>query len=224
MKVKVKNENYTHPAVIVFIEFVFLGVPILYFISIFKGAESLIDVITKSAVNIVFLLMFLILGIIYLINIIKPPKKYVATLSSKKNSTYNGSNICEMNFKIVTNNVSGASPSYSCYTDEQNNLEIGQRYNIYIKQFGCKIKKIDVNGTPLESNRSHDYITYNDKTKGKKAIQNLAIFFIALISAFIILGILGLIFYTQHAKYYAGWLGFNIGALYLVIKIFRSYF
>lgn len=222
MKVKVRNENYTHPIVIAFVEFVCLGVPILYFISIFKGAENLVDTVIKSAAVIAFLLIFLILGIIFLIGIIKPPKKYVATLASKKNSTYKGNNICEMSFRIVTNNVSGVSPSYSCYTDEQNNLEIGQRYNIYIKQFGCKIKKIDVNGTPKESNKSHDYVIYDDETKGKKSIQILAIIFISLISVFLLLGIFGLIFYPQYAKYYAGWLGFNVGALYLIIKIFRS--
>lgn len=223
MKVKVRNENYESPFVIAFIELVFIGVPLSYFIVLFKESENFGETIIKRAAPSIVLLMFLILGIILLISIIKPPKRYVAKLVSKKKTKYKDNNICEMRFEIVTDKEGVKGPLYSCYTDDSNNLEIEQRYNIYIKQLSRKIKKIDITNPPKGSNNSRDYITYSDKDKAKNAIKNLAIIFISLISCFILLGIIGLILYPQHMKHYMAWLGFNISALCVAIKLFKDF-
>lgn len=212
MKVHMEKSNYESVLLILFIDFIFLGAPTIFFIIGLNNYNSFKDFFSKNAIPSCFFIVFLGIGLYFLYMTLKKPEKAKARLISKEMGTKNGKVVCNIIFKYIEHNNNDFDVHniiYYCYTYGENDLKINNIYNIYIKKTSGNIKKVDINPI-INSNElmEIEIPKYSPLFK----------IFIALFTLFILVGIIGLIFYTKFWIYYVSWIAIWLSLTITLLK------
>ncbi len=156
MKVYVKKEdkNTKVPGIIVTV--LFLSVSIGIFIAAFTSDRSFADIIASALMLLVFALVFFGFAMYFVYALFKKPKGYEVTLVNKKIETYNGKHITCLEFNTEETEAEleamkqeeemeeeFISPDYKCYTIGENNLVVGNKYSLLIKEFNWEPKSVE---------------------------------------------------------------------------------
>lgn len=221
MKVYVKKGEYQTPTMGLIITIVFLTFSIGIFGYMFTF-DSFIEALAEVGIGFVFSLLFFSFGVLFIYFLLKKPKKYIAKLISKEETTYNGKKITYMCFELLDKEEPEEDDEepyedeeyllkgdYQCYTYESNPLTVNNTYNIYVKEFNWQITKVD-------TDISLDNIEQKKSTKRKISPFYLVMGLFALMN--ISLGVLGLICYSEYAFYYILWIGIFLLPLIFSIK------
>lgn len=79
------------------------------------------------------------LGLYFIFLFFKPSKNFLGELIKKETLVYEGKNICNMHFKLKGRK---SHLNMCCYTEEENELTVGNEYVLKIKEFNWQIKNI----------------------------------------------------------------------------------
>lgn len=213
MKVYVKKGEYQSPipgiiTIIIFLSFAFglLNEMLKY--------NNFIDILANVGIGIFVAIFFFCFGIYFFYLLIKKPKKYTAKLISKVPTKYKGKDIIYMTFKVIKNinrQDDLTSDIYKCFTYEENDFIINNLYNIYLKEFNWKIKKIE--------DKHDDLIIKAPATSMKPVFISIIGFF----SANILLSILGIIYYKEFSFTYILMILIFTPVTLFSIKFFKEY-
>lgn len=166
----------------------FLICPVYVFFTM-CSADSFMEGLSKVGSWFIFAIIFLCFDIYFFSLLLKKSKKYTAKLISKTKDKYKGKDIIYMVFRAVKEkelNDDFVPREYRCFTYQDNNLFVNNIYNIYIKEFNWKIKKID--------NEIADSII-----KTPTSVIKPIFISIELIMLFnVLLGVLGIIYYKKY--------------------------
>lgn len=145
LKVKVRKEDSQSliPALIVTFIFGTMGIISLVNIVVFFlnfNLEYFIEVFSSSGMGLLIFFGLGMIGIYLVYFLFKFPTEVIGVLKGKENIAYKGKNIWKMDFIIYGEDKS--SITLSCYTEEENGLEVGSKYVVLLKEFNWKIKCI----------------------------------------------------------------------------------
>lgn len=145
LKVKIRREDRQSllPSLIATVIFGSIGIAclvgIVHFVLNFN-LEYFIEVFSAEgmAMTIVFALGMVGLYLVYLL--LKFPGRYVGVLKKKENISYKDNTIWQMEF--IVKGEEGKSVTLFCYTDKENELEVGKEYVVLLKEYSWRIKSI----------------------------------------------------------------------------------
>lgn len=160
MNVKTKpSDRSVTPLGSVVVMFIFFIIPIIVLSVLFKIAFELNSSSNMFVFYAIFplfivLSLFLIVGFILFIYLVKRPKKYKAKLMRMREQLYKGKYIIYLGFDVYDEKIKKygsfseerkdiGKADFWCYSPQQNNLQVGRDYYIYIKEFNWSIKKIE---------------------------------------------------------------------------------
>ena len=202
MRVRVKKGDCEPAIAGIIVTIVFLSFAAFTFLS-FLSANSFMEFFEQFGVGIVFALVFFCFGILFLFYMIKPCKKYKGKLTYKKFEDYKGKNILVMKFKVLGNDVS-VYQEYSCYTTKENDLVLGRHYEIFVKEFNWKIKRV---GNEIKEEITEDAesnIEINSTNATDIGFNTVLAAVVMIFSSFIFISIYGLFKYPEYWFAYVG--------------------
>ena len=205
MKVYVKKGEVQSITVSIIITALLLAFSIGITIYAFKY-NNFIEALENLGIGLLVAIIFFITSIYLIYMLIKPSTKFVGKLISKEVEQYNNKRIVYMAFEVNKKTEDLIASTYYCYTLEDNNLKINNKYIVYIKKINWQIKKIE---------EATEYLIQQKSVKKELPSMLKMSSLFKIISLFfifnLIMSIYGTIFYK---KYY--W-------LYIVILILNIY-
>lgn len=159
MKLKVKQKSSEkQPLILILIVtviFASIGIGIVYELIkmiINFDLDEFVTEFSAGGFNIFLLMGMGCFGFYFVYLLFKPPLKCLGILTSKKEDMYKGKKIWNLKFKINSKNKDYVYST--CYTEEENTLEKGQKYIVCYKEYTNKIVKVleyDENFQKLDS-------------------------------------------------------------------------
>lgn len=200
MKVFVKKGDYEPPLAGIIVTVVFLSFS-LYALYSFLNTDDILKFIEGFGMFIPFALIFFCFGMLFLFYMIKPCGKFNGKLTYKKFEEYNGRNILVMKFKVLGNN-SSIYHEYRCFTYNDNDLGVGRCYELFVKEYNWKIKKVgnEIKEEVVQENVSDDE-AFNPKDVGFNSVFAAVVI---IFSALLFFSIYGLFKYPEYWYAYVG--------------------
>lgn len=165
----------------------------IIFYIFFNSKGNFIEKIGNNTIILFFGLFFIVFDFILIYFLIKPPKKYLAKLTVKKNTTYKEYQITKMKFI----HCKGFDKyEFNCYTIEENDLVEGNNYIVLVK---------DVNNTPryIEQLNEDDLKEKQQEQHKKKKERNYYTIILEIVLGIIsIIGLIGTILFPENVTEY----------------------
>ena len=215
MKVYMRNKDLTSSIGTALSLFVLLLIPIL--IIVFKYIElgSFKLLLEKHGSAFPFIIVFIVFDLYVLFAIFKPARKYVGKLLNKEEVTIKGKTCYLLTFEVEELYLR----EMYCYTKKENPFEVGKKYNMTIKELNWRIKKVDTEVVTEEKEQTELSRIINHPLTPVTISMLMAGF---IFGSFILLCLIGLIFYTDYALFYILTMVIMGGGLFIVIKTLKE--